>query len=431
MTNRIPRRQFLSRALLGGAAAYSLNLIPAWGKASPNEKLNIAVVGVSGRGGDDLMGVSGENIVALCDVDDRHLAGATQKFPGAKPYHDFRRMIEQKDIEAVVIGTPDHTHAVTSVAALQRGLPVYCEKPLTHTVSECRIVTDLARKQKVATQLGTQIHAERNYRRVVELVRANAIGPVREVHVWAAASYGGKERPKDTPPVPPYLHYDLWLGPVPERPYSPDYVPFHWRNWWAFGGGSLADFGCHFMDLPFWALGLKYPLSVEPIEGPPVHPESTPTWLVVRYEFPGIAGQKTLPLTWYHGGRHPACLTTEQYGNYKGGGVLFIGEKGSLISNYSQHGLLPEKDFEGYTPPTPTIPNSIGHHKEWIQACKTGQPTTCNFDYSGPLTETALLGNVAYRLGRKLQWDAAQLKATNCPEADQYLQHHYRAGWSL
>ncbi len=415
---------------MSGTACFGLSLLPAWGKASPNEKLNIGAIGVAGRGGEDLQGVSNENIVALCDVDDRHLGTAAKNFPAAKTYNDFRRLMDQKNIDAIVIGTPDHTHAVAAAAALQTGRPVYCEKPLTHTVSECRFVTNLARKQRVATQLGTQIHAERNYRRVVELVQAGAIGPVREVHVWAAANYGGKERPKDSPPVPSYLHYDLWLGPVPERPYSPEYVPFNWRNWWAFGGGSLADFGCHFMDLPFWALGLKYPRAIEPLDGPPVHPESTPTWLIVRYEFPGREAGQPLPLTWYHGGRHPSLLTDEQYNNYKSG-VLFVGEKGNLLSNYHQHALLPEKDFEGYVRPAPTIPNSIGHHKEWIRACKTGQPTTCNFDYSGPLTETALLGNVAYRVGRKLEWDAARLKATNCPEADEYIQHHYRPGWSL
>jgi predicted dehydrogenase len=430
MKSRLRRRQFLSQALLGSTAFVTFPIVTAWGKASPNEKLNLGIIGVAGRGGDNLNALAGENIVALCDVDDQRLGNAAQRFPAAKTHSDFRRMIDQKDIDAVVVSTPDHTHAVAAVAALQSGRPVYCEKPLAHTVSEARIITNLARKKKLPTQLGTQIHAERNYRRVVELIQANAIGPVSEVHVWAAAVYGGKEKPKETPPVPAYLHYDLWLGPVEERPYSPEYLPFHWRDWWAFGGGSLADFGCHFMDLPFWALGLKYPLTVEPVDGPPVHAESTPPWLIARYEFPGQGSTTPLKFTWYHGGRHPAQLTGEQYNSYKSG-VLFIGSKGSLISNYHQHALLPEKDFEGYARPAHSIPDSIGHHREWVQACKTGSPTTCNFDYSGPLTETALLGNVAYRVGRKLEWDPAKLKAGNCPEADQYLQHHYRAGWSI
>lgn len=416
---------------LSGTALAGFGIARGWAQVSPNEKLNIGVIGVAGRGGENLQGVSGENIVAICDVDDHRLAAAAQKFPSAKPYHDFRRLVDQKDIEAIVVSTPDHTHAVATSAVLKSGRHAYCEKPLARTVSEARFVTELARKNpKLATQLGTQIHAERNYRRVVELVQANAVGPIREVHVWAAAVYGGKDAPKDRPPVPDHVRYDLWLGPVEELPYHPERFHFNWRNWWHFGGGSLADFGCHFMDLPFWALDLKHALTAEPVEGPPVHPESTPPWLVLRYTFPARGEKPPVKLTWYHGGKHPSQLTEEQYKQYKSG-VLFIGEKGQILSNYHQHALLPEADFANFQRPAPSIPNSIGHHKEWIQACKTGKPTTCNFSYSGPLSETALLGNVAYRVGRKLEWDAARLKATNCSEADQFIQHKYRKGWSL
>ncbi len=431
MKSKFNRRQFLTRTALAGPTLFGLSILPAWGKASPNEKLNVGVIGVSGRGGDNLRGVASENIVALCDVDDHRLAGAAKEFPAAKTFNDFRRLMELENLDAVVVSTPDHTHAVAAAAALRRGLPVYCEKPLTRTVSEARVVTDLARRAKVATQLGTQIHAERNYRRVVELIRGNAIGAVREVHVWAAASYGGKDLPKDRPPVPAHIHYDLWLGPVEERPYSPEYLPFAWRNWWAFGGGALADFGCHFMDLPFWALDLRYPVRIEPLEGPPVHPESTPPWLILRYQFPARGAKPPVQLTWYHGGKHPAKLITpEQYERYRSG-VLFVGEKGNVLSHYFQHLLLPEAQFANFTPPKPSIPDSVGHHREWIEACKTGRPTTCHFDYSGPLSETALLGNVAYRVGQALEWDAEKLTATNCPEADRYLQHHYRQGWKL
>ncbi len=251
----VSRRHFLSRAS-AGAGLLILSGTRGFGRISPNEKLNIGVIGVAGRGGDDLAEVSAENIVALCDIDDHNLAAAAKKHPGAKTYNDFRELIDQKDLDAVVVGTPDHAHAVQAVAALRSGRHLYCEKPLARTISEARIITDTARKMKKVTQLGTQIHAGGNYRRVVELVRSGAIGQVAEVHVWVNSSYGGKERPTSTPPVPPHIHYDLWLGPVPERPYSPEYLPFHWRDWWAFGGGSLADFGCHFMDLPFWALEL-------------------------------------------------------------------------------------------------------------------------------------------------------------------------------
>ena len=307
---------------------------------------------------------------------------------------------------------------------------MYCEKPLAHTVSETRIITELARKHRRVTQLGTQIHAGNNYRRVVELIKTGAIGTVREVHVWVSAAYGGKELPKETPPVPAGLHYDLWLGPVEYRPYHPAYLPFHWRNWWAFGGGSLADFGCHFMDLPHWALDLRSPRTVEVVDGPAVHPESTPTWLIVRYEHPARGTQPPVTLTWYHGGKYPSLLSKELYEQWKGG-VLFVGEKGKVLANYGSNVLLPEKDFADFAPPKPFLKNSIGHHKEWIEACKTGGPTTCNFDYSGPLTETALLGNVAFRVGKKLEWDAKKLKARNCPEAEEFVQHHYRKGWKL
>ena len=429
MSGSLNRRQFIQHT----AAATGAWLVGVGAQArnpSPNERLNLGMIGVANRAGDDLKEVSSENIVALCDIDDNYLAAAKQNYPQAKTYNDFRRLLDQKDIEAVVIGTPDHTHAVAAVAALKSGRHVYCEKPLARTVSETRIITETARSHKRVTQIGTQIHAGSNYRRVVELVQSGAIGEVGEVHVWVAATYGGMELPKQTPTVPRNLHYDLWLGPVEYRPYSPEYLPCKWRNWWAFGGGALADFGCHYMDLPHWALELSHPLTVEPLEGPPVHPESTPPWLMVRYQYPARDKKPPLQLTWYHGGKQPALLSTEQAAKWKSG-VLFVGQKGQLLADYGRHVLLPEKDFDGFTPPAPFIKDSIGHHKEWIAACKTGGPTTCPFDYSGPLTEAALLGNVAYRAGQKLEWDWKHLKATNSPEADRYLQHHYRRGWKI
>ena len=430
MNRSLNRRQFIKQTAAAAAGAWLASRPVQARKISPNERLNIAMIGVANRAGDDLKEVSSENIVALCDIDENYLAAAKQKYPQAKTYNDFRRLLQQKGIDAVVVGTPDHTHAVAAVAALQSGRHVYCEKPLARTVSETRIITETAREHKRVTQIGTQIHAGSNYRRVVELVQSGAVGPVREVHVWVAATYGGMEAPKETRPAPPNLHYELWLGPVEYRSYSPEYLPFKWRNWWAFGGGALADFGCHYMDLPHWALGLSYPLTVEPVDGPPVHPESTPPWLIVRYEYPARGEQPAVRLTWYHGGKQPALLSPEQAAKWKSG-VLFIGAKGMLLADYGRHVLLPERDFEGFKPPTPFLKDSIGHHKEWIEACKTGGPTSCRFDYSGPLTEAALLGNVAYRAGRKLEWDREHLKATDCPEADRYIHHHYRKGWKI
>jgi predicted dehydrogenase len=431
MSNSLNRRTFLQRTTLAGA---SLILGPACARAarqlSPNEKLNIGVVGVAHQGNYNLSHVSTQSIVALCDVDEQYLAAAKQKFPQANTYNDFRRLLDQKDIDAVVVATPDHTHAVIAVAALKSGRHVYCEKPLTRTLSECRMVMETARKQNRVTQIGTQIHAGANYRRVVELVQAQVIGDISEVHVWVDATYGGRERPAEKPPVPPHLHYDLWLGPVSERPYSPQYLPGSWRHWWAFGGGALADFGCHYMDLPHWALGLGVPTTAEVLEGPQPHPESVPPWLIVRYQYP-FRGRK-LKLTWYHGGKQPpaSILAPELAAKWRSG-VLFVGAKGQLLADYGRHRLLPEKDFDGFTPPAPSIPDSIGHHAEWIQACKNGGGTTCNFDYSGTLTEAVLLGNLAFRAGNQIDWDSKKLAARNCPEAREFIQHQYRKGWEL
>jgi len=433
MNTPLSRRSFLRQSAIAGTGFLLARVSLAGSQTvSPQGKLNIGIIGVAHQGNYDMSNVAGENIVALCDVDDSYLAAAAKRFPGAKTYNDFRRLLDQKDIEAVVVATPDHTHAVATVAALRSGRHAYCEKPLTHTISECRVVMETARKARRATQIGTQIHAGNNYRRVVELVQSGAIGTIQQVHVWVNATYGGKDRPKETPPVPPQLHYDLWLGPVPARPYSPEYVPRVWRNWWAFGGGALADFGCHYMDLPHWALGLRVPLSAEVLDGPPVHPESVPPWMIVRYKYPKREAKPPVALTWYHGGKQPPAeiLPPDLAPKWRSG-VLFVGAKGNLLSDYGRHMLLPEKDFAGFVPPPHSIPDSIGHHAEWIRACKTGQPTTCSFDYSGPLTEAVLLGNVAYRTGKKIEWDSKHLRATGCPEANAFIRHTYRRGWKI
>ena len=430
----LDRRRFLAT----GAAATGIwtaapSILRAQGKVSANDKLNIGVVGSSGQGGFSIGQLKDiANIAALCDIDETRLAPVARKFPKARTYRDFRKLVEQKDLDAVVVATPDHTHAVASVAAMRAGKHLYCEKPLTRTISEARFVTDLAQETRRVTQIGTQVHAGTNYRRVVELIRTGAIGEVSEVHVWIGSSYGGKERPANFPPVPGNLDWDLWLGPVQEQPYHPDWAHFNWRHWWHFGGGSLADFGCHYMDLPFWALDLSHPISAE-AEGPPVHKDSTPPWLVVRYQFPArvVGGRhwKPLPLSWYHGVKYPDHLLTPEQHKRWSSGILFVGSKGQLLSDYGRHVLLPEKDFKDFPPPRPFIQDSRGHHREWVEAIRTGGSTTCRFEYSGPLTETVHLGNVAYRMGQKLEWDYRRMKATNCPEADQFIQHHYRGEW--
>lgn len=440
MNTPLSRRQFLRRSatLATGLAAAGPGRLR--GRAAANGRLNVGFIGVAHRAAENLAEIArlaeAVNVAALCDVDDNYLAEARAKHPAARTYNDFRRLIEQKDLDAIVVSTPDHTHAVAVAAALRTGRPVYCEKPLTRTVSECRALRELAASTGRPTQLGTQIHAGGNYRRVVELIQSGAIGAVKDVHVWCGASYGGRERPTARVPVPAALHWDLWLGPLPEREYSPEYAPFSWRNWWAFSGGTLGDFGCHFMDLPHWALDLRLPEWVEPVDGPPVHAESVPPWLIVRYHYPARsrAGQ-TLPpvtLTWYHGGKQPeAPLLDAEQREYFKSGVLFLGEKGNLLADYGRRHLLPAERFKDFLPPAPTIPDSIGHHKEWIEAIRNGGPTTCNFDYSGALTEAVLLGNVAYRTGRRVEWDGATGQARGVPEAAQFVQHAYRPGWRL
>jgi predicted dehydrogenase len=440
MTTPLNRRAFLRQSTqVAGTLLVSGPFLRS-ARAAANGKVNVGFVGVAHRAADDLSEVARltdtVNVVALCDVDEKYLAEAAQKHAGAKTYADFRRLIEQKDVDAVVVATPDHVHAVAAAAALRTGRHVYCEKPLTRTVSECRVLRELTTTHQRVTQLGTQIHAGGNYRRVVELVQSGALGAVQEVHVWCGATYGGKDAPKDRPPVPAGLNWDLWLGPVPFRPYHPDYAPFAWRNWWAFGGGTVADFGCHFMDLPHWALDLREPSWVEPVDGPPVHPESVPPWLIVRYRYPARPkGGGSLPpvtLTWYHGGKQPGNpLLDDEQREYFKSGVLFVGEKGNLLADYGRRQLLPEDRFKDFKAPAPSIPDSIGHHREWIEAIRHGGPTTCNFDYSGALTETVLLGNVAYRVGKRIEWDTTTLRARGCPEAEAFVQHAYREGWQL
>jgi predicted dehydrogenase len=435
MSRRLSRRRFLQSTALAGAASLSAPLLLAANNKTPaSERLAVGVIGVAGQGEYDWTNIveGGAEIVAWCDVDERRTGKARERFPHAKFYPDFRHLLDQKGIDAVLVATPDHTHAPATLAALRADKHVYCEKPLTHTVYEARLVAQTAAKYKRVTQMGTQIHAGENYRQVVELIQAGAIGTVEDVHVWVGTGFGRRDRSKDRPnekqEIPAGLHWDLWLGPAPARPYSSAYVPRSWRGWWDFGGGSLADMACHHMDLPFWALKLHAPTKIT-AEGPPPHPETTPLGLMVHYEFPARGELPPVKLTWYDGGKRPALFAQGKLPNW-GNGSLFIGSKGMLLAGYEKHKLLPEKQFEGYRRPEPTIPRSIGHHKEWVEACKHGGPTTCNFQYAGALTEAVLLGNVSYRLGKPITWDSEKFR-TNEPDAEKYLRPIYRAPWKL
>jgi len=437
MNQRTNRREFLKSTALAGAGYWVAGTSGAAQSKSPNEKLNVGSIGVGGRGGHDMMQLAGENVVALCDVDENKLAAAAKKFPKAKKYVDWRKMLDQKDIDAVTVGSTEHTHAPASVWAMRRGMHVYCEKPIAHTVNEARVVrrTYAQVKDKVATQQGTQIHASDNFRRVVELIRAGAIGTVREVHTWCdRVPLGPRYRPKDKHPVPKHLHWDLWLGPAPARPYHPTYFAggcLWWDKWWDFGNGTLGGMASHIVDLPAWALDLQHPTTAEADSEPKGgYPEVYPEWLQVRLEFPAHGSRPPVTVFWHDGGKKPESPPDVDLKKW-GLGVLFVGDKGKLLADYGRRMLLPVKQFKDYQPPEPSIPPSIGHHKEWIRACKTGSATLCNFEYGGRLIENLLLGIVACRVGKKLEWDHENLKATNCPEADKFIRKQYRQGWRL
>jgi len=436
---RITRRDFMGSA----ATVAAFTIVPSYvlggpRRVPPSEKLNIAGVGIGGRGEGDLDEVGSENIVALCDVDDKCAARVFKKYPNAKKYHDFRRMLdEEKSIDAVVIATPDHTHAVVAMTAIKMGKHVYCEKPLAHSIYEVRKLTEAAREAGVATQLGNQGQASEETRLVSEFIWDGAIGTVREVHSWCnrPISPRGIDRPKDTPPVPETLKWDLWLGPAPQRPYHPCYLPFSWRGWWDFGSGVLGDIGCHQFVSIFRALKLGYPTSVEACSSG-VNSETAPLASIVRYDFPAREGMPPVKLTWYDGGLMPARPEELEEGLRFGNADdnLFIGDKGKMLG----HRLLPESRSKEYGRPPKVLPRSPGHHKEWINACKGGEPAGSNFDVAGPLTEVVLLGNVALRMGQqlyenglKLYYDGPNMKVTNLPEANKYIQSEYREGWSL
>ncbi|MCF7707664.1 MAG: Gfo/Idh/MocA family oxidoreductase [Verrucomicrobia bacterium] len=443
---KISRRGFIGSA---AAAFATINFVPGHvlglnGATSPNNKLNIAGIGVGGRGSNDIDEVSSENIIALCDADWRRASGTFDRFPKAKKYHDFRKMLDkEKDIDAVVVATPDHFHAVASMQAIKMGKHVYCEKPLTHDVYEARRIAEAARKHKVATQMGNQGQASEETRRLCEMVWDDAIGPVHEVHIWTdrplRGVFGvywpqGMERPSDTPSVPDGLDWDIWLGPAPERPYHPAYLPFKWRGWLDFGTGALGDIGCHVFDPVFRALKLNHPTSVQ-ASSTHVNNESYPWASMVTYEFPARGELPPVKLTWYDGGLKPPRPKELENGRELGvGGRILVGEKGKILGT----NIIPAAKMREYGNPPKMLPRSIGHHKEWIEAAKGGKPGGSNFDWAGPLTEVVLLGNIAlqkelrelmYR--NKLQWDGKNMKFTNITEANKFIRREYRQGWSL
>jgi predicted dehydrogenase len=463
----LTRRRFLRRTAFSAAA---FTIVPGAvlglrGAIPPSEKLNLAGIGIGGQGASDLDQLKSQNIVALCDVDKDYAAHTFKQYPGARQFTDYRQMLDEiKEIDGVVIATPDHHHAFASMEAIRRGKHVYCEKPLTHSVWESRRLAQAARAAKVATQMGNGGQASTQTRRLCEVVWAGAIGEVREAHIWTDrpsnglfAEYWpqGVGRPKDTPTAPSGLDWDLWLGPAPARDYNPAYLPFKWRGWWDFGTGALGDIGCHFMDPVFRALKLGAPLSVE-ATSTRVNEESYPLGSIVTYQFPArsaepqtinghllglsgpAAGAIAMPpckLVWYDGGFRPARPQALPDGyEMDANGRLLIGDKGIILNN----SVFPEACAQAAANLPESIPRSPGHHREWVEACKGGKPAGSNFDWAGPLTESVLLGNVALRVQlrkemtySRLHWDAAALKVTNLNDANNFLRREYRPGWTL
>ena len=376
-----------------------------------------------------------------------NLESASKRYPNAKKFADFREMFEKAagDFDAVVIATCEHTHAMATMLALKHDKHVYCEKPLTHDIWEARQVREFAAtKPHLATQMGIQMHATENYRRVVELVRSGVIGPIREAHVWVNRAWGLQdpekakkldivvttERPTEVMTPPANINWDLWIGPAPYRPFNSIYVPGpKWYRWWDFGNGTMSDLGSHYNDLPFWALQLEAPLTVE-ASGPPPHPEIAPASMSATYEYGARGSQPPVKLTWHQGENKPKIWEDGGIPKWSDG-ILFIGDKGMILSNYNKHILLPEDKFKDFKAPEPTLPRVSEHHAEWIECCKTGKTPSANFEYGGPLTEANHLGNVAYRVGKKLEWDTKAMRATNAPEADTYIKCPRRKGWEL
>ena len=450
MAERHSRRDFLQTTAAAGAGFFALaGLTPGVSRAA-NEQVRIAGIGVGGKGHSDIeqAGKLG-NVVAICDIDDKVLEARAKDFPNAKKYNDFRKMFDEmgKSIDAVTVSTPDHTHAVAAMMAIKMGKHVYCQKPLTHTVREARELRLAARQYKVCTQMGNQGSAENGLREAVEVVQAGAIGPVTEVHVWTnrpiwpqAPKLTKRPAPK---PVPPHVHWDLWLGPAPERPYGDGYHPFAWRGFWDFGTGALGDMACHTANMAFRALKLGYPISVSAENGE-INPETYPGWATITFQFPARGEWPPVKLVWYEGHRDgkknlpPKELLHGE--TPPGSGSLLVGAKGILYSpnDYgARYVLLPKKDFAGFKPPQPTLPRNgrgdLGMKEEWVRAIMENKPEIAysNFDFAGLLTETILLGNVAMRAGKKLEWDGENMKFPNASDTEKFLHFEYRKGWTL
>jgi len=447
MRTTLTRRAFLGTA---GAAVAAFTIVPrhavaAGGETPPSEKVRIAGIGVGGQGRGDLDSWADQNIVALCDVDLAKAGDVFKKYPNAKPYRDFRKMFDEmeKDIDAVLVATPDHTHSVAAMAAIQRGKHVYCEKPLAHSIAEVRALVKAAREKKVVTQLGNQGHSTESIRMFSEWVWDGAIGNVHTVHAGCGMNYsrvGDLAKLKETPPVPATLEWDLWLGPAPERPYHPMYVPGMWRSWYQFGTGVIGDWMCHVVDPVFWALDLGAPAAIQAqAKGydPKAQGETCPPGEIITYEFPAKGQRGPVTLHWYSGqSKIPRPKELEEGRKVTDTGAVVLGDQGAIM--YGSHGagglrIIPEAKMKEYKLPGKTIPRAKEHHQDWIEAIRSGKPAGSDFSYGGPLTELALLGVIAVKkLGTRLEWDSQAMQFKNCPEASGLVNPPpFRAGWTL
>jgi predicted dehydrogenase len=463
---KLSRRQFIAKSTILAAASIVPRYVLGGSRhISPSDQLNVAVIGTGGQGITNIKNLlqhSDIKITAICDVaqfwdnsdlyyqhnggcgpamkaiEEHYRQTGYEGHHDCKVYVDFRLMLEKsgKDIDAVIVATPNHVHAVASMAAIRAGKGVYCEKPLTHSVYEARRIAQAAIEAKVATQLGNQGHSSDDIRRAVEWVRDGAIGKIRHVYAWAGENRIPEftERPKETPPIPEGLNWDLWLGPAKERPYHPAYAPLIWHYWWDFGGGRLGNFGCHTLDTAVWALNLEHPTLVE-ASSTQLSKETTPIASTCHYKFPAHGTQPPVDLFWYDGGIRPPrpdCLEPER-NLPPNGGSLLVGDDGAILSGVwsASPRIIPEKKMQDYKQPLATIPRSRGHHRDWIDACKGGPPASSNFEYGARLTEIVLLGVVALRTGTTLHWDGPNMKATNTPQVEPVIHGHFRKGWEI
>jgi predicted dehydrogenase len=462
MSRRSSRRQFLqTTAALGASAAmFPHPAIGRWTRGnSPNARVRFASIGVGGKGESDTNDAAAHgDLVAICDIDESHLGKMADAHPNAKKYFDYRKMLEElaEAIDAVTVSTPDHTHAPASVMAMRMGKHCFCQKPLTWSVEEARVMRQLAAEKKLATQMGNQGTAENGFREGVEIIRSGALGPVKEIQIWTNRPVWpcGLPRPTETPEVPSTVHWSEFLGAAKPRPYHPAYHPFAWRGWLDFGTGALGDMACHTLNVAAMALELFDPQSVEVVESSGiVDNESFPSWTVIKTQFGPRGDRGPLTMTWYDGGEKlpqdkkkyldylkeykyepPPPEDPDEKPGPPESGLMVIGEKGAFFSvnDYgAERLLLPKERFADYKKPEPVLPRSPGHFQEWVDAIGGGPPAYSNFDYAGRLTETVLLGTVAIKAGTKIEWDAENMRAIGNSAADPFIRREYRKGWSI